>query len=121
MGTGPNLYDVLGRVAGTVEGFRYSQSMIDYGKEWGFQNMYDYLEDPKAYVPGTNMSFAGIRKREDRINLIEYLRTLSDAPMAIPAAVVVEAPADPLAIEEGAAPVEDSVEAVEGETEAAPI
>lgn len=116
MGTGPNLYDVIGRVAGTVEGFRYSQAMIDYGKAWGFQNMYDYLEDPKAYVPGTNMSFAGIRKREDRINLIEYLRTMSDAPVAIPAVADVEfvEPSEPAAVED--APV-----AAEGEAEAAPI
>ncbi len=97
--TGPNLYDIFGRVAGGVEGFSYSNAMVEYGKEWGFQNMYEYLESPRNYVPGTAMSFAGLRKQSDRINIVAYMRSLSDDPVPLP---------DPLPAM--VAPVDDGLE-----------
>ncbi|MGJ3232571.1 MAG: c-type cytochrome [Oceanicaulis sp.] len=86
-GTGPHLWGVMGRDVAEVSGFNYSQAMNEYaegGTEWGFQNMYDYLENPRGYVPGTAMSFAGLRDQADRVNLIAYMRTLSNDPLEIP-------------------------------------
>ena len=88
-GTGPHLWGVMGRDVAEVDAFNYSSAMEDYaegGTEWGYQNMYDYLENPRGYVPGTAMSFAGLRNQEDRVNIIAYMRTLSNDPMPIPAA-----------------------------------
>ncbi len=94
-GTGPRLWDVMGRAVGAVVSFNYSRAMKEYAQDgavsWNFENMYDYLENPRRYVPGTAMSFAGLRKQEDRINLIAYMRSLSDAPIDLPAPL---APAD---------------------------
>lgn len=81
---GPHMWDVVGRVAGSVDGFAYSSAMAEYAREWSYENLYDYLENPRGYVSGTAMAFAGLRKQEDRINLIAYLYTLSDAPRAYP-------------------------------------
>lgn len=86
-GTGPHLWGVMGRDVAEVDAFNYSQAMEEYaegGTEWGYQNMYDYLENPRGYVPGTAMSFAGLRDQEDRVNIIAYMRTLSNDPLPIP-------------------------------------
>lgn len=86
-GTGPHLWGVLGRDVAAVSGFNYSQAMQEYaegGTEWGFENLYNYLENPRGYVPGTAMSFAGLRDQADRANLIAYMRTLSNDPLEIP-------------------------------------
>ncbi|MFP4518607.1 MAG: c-type cytochrome [Oceanicaulis sp.] len=102
-GTGPNLWDVMGRDVAEVSGFNYSQAMQEYaegGTEWGFENMNAYLENPRGYVPGTAMSFAGLRDQEDRVNLIAYMRTLSNDPLAIPE------PAEAAPAEGEAAPAE---------------
>ena len=94
-GTGPHMWDVMGRTVAAVAGFGYSNAMVEYGsdgKAWGFQNMYDYLENPRSYVSGTAMSFAGLRNQDDRINIIAYMRSLSNAPIELPAPLpVVEA------------------------------
>ena len=86
-GTGPALYGVMGRDVGEVDGFRYSNAMLEYaegGTEWMYQNMYDYLENPGGYVPGTAMSFAGLRDQQDRINVIAYMRSQDDNPPPLP-------------------------------------
>lgn len=86
-GTGPNLWGVLGRGVADVAGFNYSGAMNAYGAgstRWLFENMYDYLENPRGYVPGTSMSFAGLRNQDDRINLIAYMRGQDSAPLALP-------------------------------------
>ncbi|MEQ8433822.1 MAG: hypothetical protein RIA71_06240 [Oceanicaulis sp.] len=70
-----------------VDGFNYSQAMRDYaqgGTEWMYQNMNDYLASPRNYVPGTAMSFAGLRDQADRINIIAYMRSLSNDPEPLP-------------------------------------
>ena len=87
-GTGPNLWGIVGREIGSVAGFGYSSAMAEYGAangRWGFENLYAYLERPAGEVRGTSMSFIGIRKQEERINLISYLRSLADAPIDFPA------------------------------------
>ncbi|MEO1040176.1 MAG: cytochrome c family protein [Pseudomonadota bacterium] len=97
-GTGPHMWGVMGRAVAAVDGFNYSSAMQDYSEDssvvWGYQNMYDYLENPRRYVPGTAMSFAGLRNQEDRINIIAFLRTLDRNPMALPDPLPVEAPAE---------------------------
>jgi cytochrome c len=85
---GPALYGVMGRDVATLDGFSYSGAMESYaqgGTEWMYQNVYDYLENPSRYISGTAMSFAGLRDQEDRINLIAYMRSQDDNPLALPA------------------------------------
>jgi cytochrome c len=77
---GPVLNDVFGRRAGTYPGFSYSAVMTDAGEKgliWTGGTISDFLAAPRAYLPGTKMTFAGERDGEDRTNLIAYLRTLS--------------------------------------------
>lgn len=88
-GTGPALWDIMGRQIASVEGFKYSGALSDYAAsagEWSFDLMNQWLEAPKALVAGTSMSYGGMRKPEDRAALLAYLRTLSDAPIDLPAA-----------------------------------
>ncbi len=109
-GTGPAMYGVLGRQVASVSGFNYSSAMRDYaegGTEWLYQNMYEYLENPRRYVPGTSMAFAGLRSQDDRINLLAYMREQHDNPPALP---------EPLPEDEGVAE-----EAAEGEEESTPV
>ena len=73
---GPSLHGVVGRTAGTVEGFKYSEAMIQHGKDglvWNNENLEKYLEDPKGFVPKNRMAFAGLKKPEDRANVIAYI------------------------------------------------
>jgi cytochrome c len=75
-GTGPHLDGVIGRAPGTVEGFGYSDAMLAVTEPWTPEHLNAFLTAPKAAVPGTKMSFAGLPKVEDRANLIAYLQTL---------------------------------------------
>jgi len=86
--TGPNLWGVLGRKPGSHAGFAYSQGMTDFGGKqaaWDYQHVYEFLSGPAAYINGTKMSFVGLKKREDRINLIAWLRQQNSSPPPIPA------------------------------------
>ena len=83
-GTGPNLYDLLGREIAGVDGFRYSSALTEIGGSWNYENLDAWLKSPKTFAKGTSMSFAGVRKDDARANLIAYLRDFSDSPMALP-------------------------------------
>lgn len=74
---GPHLVDVVGRPVAGVDGFRYSDAMQDYGGEWSYDRLDAYLADPKGTVPGTKMSFAGLKSEEDRASVIAYLESLN--------------------------------------------
>lgn len=75
--TGPHLNGVVGRNHASVEGFNYSPAMVERKAEpWTPEAIYAFLKSPKAAVPGTKMSFAGLPKPEDRANVIAYLETL---------------------------------------------
>jgi cytochrome c len=75
-GTGPHLNGVVDRAKGSVAGFGYSDSMLSVASEaWTPENLNGFLEDPKGYLAGTSMGFAGLPKAEDRANLIAYLAT----------------------------------------------
>ena len=77
-GTGPYLYGVVGRAKGAADGFGYSDALASMGGEWTPENLSDFLEKPSSYAPGTSMSFAGLKKIDDRADLIAYLDSLDD-------------------------------------------
>jgi cytochrome c len=71
---GPYLHGVIGRPAGTAEGFKYSSAMKDSGIVWSEETIAEYVADPKGYVPGNRMAFPGLKKQEDIANLLAYLQ-----------------------------------------------
>ncbi len=73
---GPSLHGVYGRTAGSVEGFKYSEAMKSAGWTWDEEHLDKYLANPKETVPGNKMIFAGVKKDDDRENLISYLETV---------------------------------------------
>lgn len=77
---GPNLWGVVGRNVASHAGFAYSPAMSGHGGAWTYQLLFEYLGSPARTVPGTKMSFAGLRRPEDRANVIKYLSTLGSAP-----------------------------------------
>ncbi len=81
---GPNLWSVIGRTAGSVSDYKYSKAMIAYAKEWSFEEMNSYLIKPQAYIKGTKMAFAGLRKEKDRASVILYMNSKSDIPKPLP-------------------------------------
>lgn len=93
---GPNLTGVIGRKAGSVEGFNYSEAMKATGWVWDEATFKAYIENPKAKVPGNKMVFMGIADATDRDNLAAYLASQSPAgAAAAPAAPAPAAPATP--------------------------
>lgn len=72
-GVGPHLYGIVGRAVASVEGFKYSDAVKGLGGEWTVDRLGEWLADPKAYAPGTKMSFSGLRDAEDRAALIAFL------------------------------------------------
>lgn len=73
---GPSLFGVVGRHSASLAGYPYSDAMKKADKTWDEATLEVYLTDPKAIVPGTKMTFAGLPKPEDRANVIAYLATL---------------------------------------------
>jgi len=66
------------------DGYSYSDAMAELEGEWTFEDLNAFLADPKAFVPGTKMNFAGLRKASDRANLIAFMREQADNPLALP-------------------------------------
>jgi cytochrome c len=97
---GPELWGVVGRPRASHPGFSYSSAMKAKGGDWSFDELFRFLKSPGSYIPGTKMSFAGIKSAQERIDLIAYLRTQSDSPVPIPA----PAPAKPAEAAPAAAP-----------------
>ena len=76
-GVGPNNYGIVGKPIATVAGFTYSDALnAKKPGKWTFQDLSEFLESPKKYAPGNKMAFAGLRKPQDRANLLAYLNTL---------------------------------------------
>jgi cytochrome c len=71
---GPNLSGLVGRKTGQAPGFSYSQANINKGITWDDETLFEYLLNPKKYIPGTKMVFAGIKKEDERRDLIAYLK-----------------------------------------------
>ena len=76
---GPHLVGIIGRPAGSVEGFRYSEAMADSGIVWEDETIAAYLKDPKGYVPGNKMVFVGLKKDEDIADLLAYLHQQNES------------------------------------------
>ncbi|SDB74323.1 c-type cytochrome [Belnapia rosea] len=79
-GVGPNLHGVVGRKAASIEGFRYSPAMREKGSQnwtWTEENLHPYLRNPREVVPGTTMSFPGVRNEQQLNDLIAYLKQQS--------------------------------------------
>jgi len=71
--TGPNLHGLIGRKTGQATGFVYTESNKNKGITWAKDTLWVYLENPKKYIPGTKMVFAGLKKKNERADLIAYL------------------------------------------------
>ena len=72
--TGPNLWGVFGRQAGSVEGYNYSPALREADFTWTAQQLDQWLNDPRGFLPGNKMSFAGVRDETDRRDLIAWLK-----------------------------------------------
>ena len=72
---GPSLYNVVGRKSGSVAGYSYSDANKNSGVTWTTDVLFQYLEDPKGFMPGTKMAFPGIKNAQDRANLVAYLES----------------------------------------------
>jgi len=93
---GPNLWGVVERPIASHEGFAYSAGMKTFAeanKTWTYDHLSFFVEAPKKHVPGTAMGFAGVKKPEERANLIAWLREQSDSPVALPDASAAATPA----------------------------
>ncbi|MFM7350078.1 MAG: c-type cytochrome [Erythrobacter sp.] len=91
-GIGPNLQGTMGKAVASHPGFAYSAELKAHGGSWDWENMNTWLKNPKAYVPGTKMSFAGLAKVEDRAAVIAYLNS-QGSNLPLPAAPAAAAPA----------------------------
>jgi cytochrome c len=103
-GIGPNLHGTMGKAVATHPGFAYSAELKAHGGNWDWENINSWLKNPKAYVPGTKMGFAGLPKVEDRAAVAMYLNSqgsnlpvpsfVADAAAAAPAGDASAAPAE---------------------------
>jgi cytochrome c len=84
--TGPNLWGVLGEPIGQGRGFAFSDALAKKGGNWDWDSLGKWLTSPKAFAPGTKMTFAGLSNPQDRANVIAFLNSHSDAPKPMPAA-----------------------------------
>ena len=83
---GPNLYGIVGDKKGEGRGFNFSAAMKAKGGEWSFNDLSKFIANPKGFVPGTAMGFAGIPRDSERADVIAYLHTLADSPVPLPTA-----------------------------------
>jgi cytochrome c len=83
---GPNLWGIVGSARGEGRSFNFSAAMKAKGGTWTFGELSSFLTNPRSYIPGTNMTFAGLSRGQQRADVIAYLNTLSDHPLPIPKA-----------------------------------
>jgi len=81
---GPALYNVLGRNVAALNDYKYSKALATYGKSWTFKEMNGFLTKPQAYIKGTKMAFAGLKKEKDRASIILFMNQNSDNPLPLP-------------------------------------
>lgn len=81
---GPNLWNVVDRDKAAIADFEYSGALSELEGEWTYENLYKFLKSPKDYAPGNKMTFGGLKKSEDRADVIAYLREQSDSPKPLP-------------------------------------
>ena len=83
---GPNLWGVVGRPRASEAGFNYSAAMKGKGGNWTIDELSQFITNPRGFIPGTNMTFAGIQRGGERADVIAYLNSLSDNPAPLPKA-----------------------------------
>ncbi|HZZ37133.1 MAG TPA: cytochrome c family protein, partial [Caulobacteraceae bacterium] len=96
---GPGLFGVLGRPPGSHPGFAYSDAMKAFGAKtpkWDYDHVYEFVHGPGKFIPGTKMTYAGLKSPEDRVNIIAYLHTLGSS-LPVPAPKPAAAAAAPAA------------------------
>ena len=81
---GPNLWNLINRPKANIEGYAYSKALAEYGGEWSYEELAEFLYKPKKYIKGTKMNFAGLKKVKDRADLVYFLREHSDNPAPLP-------------------------------------
>ena len=81
---GPALYNVVGRKIAAVEDYKYSKALVEYEKNWSFEELNGFLIKPQKWIKGTKMAYAGLRKEKDRASVILYLNKYSDNPLPLP-------------------------------------
>ena len=89
--TGPMLWNIVDSSKGMKDGFNYSDALVGMGGAWDYDALNAFLYKPKAYIKGTKMNFAGLKKPSDRANMIAYLRSLADTPVALPTQAQIDA------------------------------
>jgi cytochrome c len=133
---GPNLYGVVNNIKGHAEGFAYSAGVIamkEAGEKWTYQNLNKFLWKPAAYIKGTKMSFPGLKKPQDRADVIAYMRTQADSAAALPSEADIaaerssseaiaqkEAPKEEPKVEEPAPAAEEKSATASSKTDASP-
>jgi cytochrome c len=102
---GPNLWNIVDDERGKDRnGFNFSTAMKTKGGKWSFEELDKFLTDPRGYISGTAMTFAGIKNDQQRADVIDYLHTLSDNPVALPTAAEAAPPAGGAAAKPAEAP-----------------
>ena len=81
---GPALYNVVGRKIAAVGDYKYSKALVEYKKNWSFEELNGFLIKPQKWIKGTKMAYAGLRKEKDRASVILYLNKYSDNPLPLP-------------------------------------
>ena len=81
---GPNLWNIVNANRGAVDGFAYSDALKSKEGNWSYESLNAFFAKPKDYIPGTKMSFAGLKKVKDRANVVAYLREAADTPAPLP-------------------------------------
>jgi cytochrome c len=107
-GIGPNLHGIMGQPVAQIPGFAFSSALRGVGGTWTFEQMDEWLRSPKAFAPGTKMTFAGMGRPEERAAMLVYLNNQgSNLPLPPP-----PPPREEPAPEEGADPDEAAAQAV---------
>jgi cytochrome c len=78
---GPNLWNVVGGARAAAPGFKYSKVLRDMGGNWSVADLNRFLLKPKAFAKGTKMSFAGLKKTQDRANIVRFMAGMADSPI----------------------------------------
>lgn len=84
---GPAMYGIVDRAKGAVAGFNYSAALKERaakGEKWGYAELDGFIANPKAYMPGTAMAYAGLADAAKRADVVAYLRSLADTPAPLP-------------------------------------
>ena len=89
---GPALWSIVNKAKASVDGFNYSSALAEFGGKWDYQSLNAFLAKPKEYISGTKMNFAGLKKPQDRANMVAWLRTMAEieAPLPTPEDIAAE-------------------------------